>query len=175
MEELALVVPAPAHEALAREYLAEFKEYDSVLHGVGGLDKYDNYGHWLDALADMRDDRRVPQGFVPADTYFLISQADNRLLGMINIRHRLNDYLLREGGHIGYSIRPTERRRGYAAAMLAMALDRCRDLGIDRVLVTCDKSNIASARTIQKNGGVLENEVVCNDSEDVLQRYWIQL
>ena len=175
MEELLLVIPSREHEAMAREYQAEFREYRSVLHGVSGLDKADDYGQWLNMLADMRDAGRVPDGYVSADTYFLIRKADNRLLGMINIRHRLNEYLLREGGHIGYSIRPTERRKGYASAMLRMALDRCRELGIDRVLVTCDKNNIASAGTIRKNGGVLENEVVIADSAEVLQRYWIRL
>ena len=175
MDELKLVTPAPEHEAAAFAYLAEFREHDSQIHGVGGLDRYDDYSQWLEKLAEDRDWEHTTPNRVPADTYFLMRREDSRPLGMINIRHQLNDFLLREGGHIGYSIRPTERRKGYAAAMLAMALERCRELGLKRVLITCDKGNIGSARTIQKNGGVLENEITGSHLADVLQRYWIEL
>ncbi len=175
MDELILVTPAPEHEAAAFEYLAEFREHHSPIHGVGYLDQYEDYGQWLASLEAMRDANRAPEGFVTADTFFLERRTDGRLLGIINIRYRLNDYLLREGGHIGYSVRPTERRKGYATAMLKMALDRCRALGLKRVLITCDKQNTGSARAIQKNGGVLENEITGSHLADVLQRYWIEL
>jgi predicted acetyltransferase len=83
----------------------------------------------------------------------------------------LNDHLLQIGGHIGDMVRPSERRKGYGTEQIRLALEKCRELGIPWVLVTCDKDNIASARTIQKNGGVLENEVM--DADVVKQRYWI--
>lgn len=92
---------------------------------------------------------------------------------MINIRHRLNEYLLQFGGNIGYSVRPSQRRKSYATEMLALALEECRKLGLNRALVTCDKTNIGSAKTIQKNGGVLENEVL--EGDRITQRYWIAL
>ena len=92
---------------------------------------------------------------------------------MIDIRHRLNEYLLQFGGNIGYSVRPSQRRKGYATEMLALALEECRKLGLDRALVTCDKTNIGSAKTIQKNGGILENEVL--EGDRITQRYWIAL
>ena len=92
---------------------------------------------------------------------------------MIDIRHRLNEYLLQFGGNIGYSVRPSQRRKGYATEMLALGLEECRKLGLDRALVTCDKTNIGSAKTIQKNGGVLENEVL--EGDRITQRYWIAL
>ena len=95
------------------------------------------------------------------------------MVGAVNIRHRLNDRLLLDGGHIGDGVRPSERGRGVATAMIGLALEECRRLGIRRVLMVCDKDNIASARSIIKNGGVLENEVVV-DGETV-QRYWIGL
>lgn len=95
---------------------------------------------------------------VPATT-FLAVDADGKLIGMIDIRHRLNEGLLRFGGNIGYSVRPCCRRQGYATQMLALALEECRKMQMQKVLVTCNKENIGSAKTIQKNGGVLENEV----------------
>ena len=87
---------------------------------------------------------------------------------MIDIRHRLNDYLLNFGGHIDYSVRKSERQKGYATEMLALALIECMKLNIKRVLITCDKDNIASAKTIINNGGILEGS-------GITQRYWINL
>ena len=94
-------------------------------------------------------------------------------MGAVNIRHSLNEKLLAHGGHIGDGVRPSMRGQGIGTKMIALALEVCRTLGIDRVLMTCDKSNVASARTIIKNGGVLENEIV--DEDEVVQRYWIDL
>ncbi|MBR2176691.1 MAG: GNAT family N-acetyltransferase, partial [Clostridia bacterium] len=94
--------------------------------------------------------------------------------GAVNIRHYLNDYLLKEGGHIGDGIRPSERRKGYATEMVRLALIECKKLGIDRVLMVCDKDNIGSAKSILKNGGVLEDEFL-NEYGDIEQRYWIDL
>ena len=96
---------------------------------------------------------------------------------MIDIRHRLNEGLLRFGGNIGYSVRPCCRRQGYATQMLALALEECRKMQMQEVLVTCNKENIGSAKTIQKNGGVLENEVAGkeNGEDRITQRYWITL
>ena len=91
----------------------------------------------------------------------------------MNIRHSLNEYLLKYGGHIGDGIRPSERRKGYATKMIALALEECKKLGIDRVLITCNKANIGSAKSIINNGGTLENEVIKDN--DIMQRYWITL
>lgn len=92
---------------------------------------------------------------------------------MIDIRHRLNDYLKNFGGHIGYSIRKSERQKGYATEMLALALKECEKLNLSKVLITCDKENVASAKTMINNGAVLENEV--SEGNRITQRYWITL
>lgn len=120
------------------------------------------------------DKTNVPykKGFVPASLYFLINEH-KKIFGAIQVRHELNDFLLDYGGHIGYGIRPSERRKGLATKMLSMALEKARVLGIRRALITCDKNNRGSAQTIMNNGGVLENEIVHEDR--ITQRYWIQL
>lgn len=112
-------------------------------------------------------------GLVPDSTFFCLDEDRQKIVGAVNIRHRLNERLLRSGGHIGDGVRPSERGRGIATAMIALALEECRKLGIARVLMVCDKQNVASARSIVKNGGVLENEI--RNGDEVLQRYWIDL
>ncbi|NOW05617.1 putative acetyltransferase [Clostridium beijerinckii] len=102
-----------------------------------------------------------------------VSVSDGHLIGMIDIRHRLNDYLLNFGGHIGYSVRKSERRQGYATEMLGLALKECVKLGIKKVLITCNKNNIGSAKTIVNNNGILENEV--DEGNRITQRYWVYL
>lgn len=102
-----------------------------------------------------------------------VEQEDNKLLGMINIRHTLNDYLYNYGGHIGYNVRKIERKKGYAKEMLKIALEECRRLEMKKVLITCDADNIASMKTIKFCGGILENEVP--NRERLTQRYWIEL
>ena len=113
-------------------------------------------------------------GMVPDSVFFLLEEDTNRLLGAVNIRHYLTEGLLKEGGHIGVGIRPSERRKGYATEMIRLALIECKKLGIDKVLMTCDRENIGSAKSIQKNGGVLENEVA-SEGGRIVQRYWIRL
>ena len=117
--------------------------------------------------------KKEQEGRVPDSTFFCLDTDRNIFVGAINIRHYLNEELLYTGGHIGDGIRPGERRKGYATAMIGLGLEECRKLGITKVLMTCDKDNIGSARSIMNNGGVLENEVM---EDGVLeQRYWITL
>ena len=111
---------------------------------------------------------------MPTTTLFCYDYDKNIFVGAVNIRHCLDEGLLHSGGHIGDGIQPSERRKGYATAMIALALKECKKLGIDRVLMCCRKDNIGSAKSIINNGGVLENEVL--DEDGVLtQRYWIDL
>jgi predicted acetyltransferase len=110
---------------------------------------------------------------VPDSTFFCLDLDRNIFVGAINIRHYLNQNLLNTGGHIGDGVRPSERRKGYATNMIKLGLEECRKLGIKRVLITCDKTNIGSAKSIINNGGVLENEVI--EDGVVEQRYWIDL
>jgi len=115
----------------------------------------------------------VPEGLVPATTYFALDTDRDIFVGAVNIRHYLNDSLLLNGGHIGDGIRPSERRKGFGTQMVGLALEKCRDMGMDKVLMVCNKANTASAKTIMKNGGILENEIVVDGTTE--QRYWIAL
>ncbi len=123
-------------------------------------------------LTDYARGLSLPEGFVPHSTYWLLQGID-RILGAVNIRHTLNDYLCKIGGHIGMGIRPSERGKGYGTEILRLTLKIARDLGLKKVLITCDTANIASARVIVRNGGILDSE----DIEDGVpfQRYWIDI
>lgn len=123
-------------------------------------------------LANLEVKEGTP-GLVPDSTFFCLDVDRDIFVGAVNIRHSLNDKLLLNGGHIGDGVLPNERRKGIATAMIAMALEECRKLGISRVLMVCDKENIGSAKSILKNGGVLENEIVVDGVTE--QRYWIEL
>ncbi|MEQ6901623.1 GNAT family N-acetyltransferase [Nocardioides sp. YIM 152588] len=171
----ALVSPDPSR----------WREWAAMVEDFGGVEEMHGSGHWfiegdpepteagcaafvatLRATADG-DGTRV------ASTYYWIAEGDGapgeELVGFLNTRHELNDFLLDQGGHIGYSVRPSRRREGHAGRALAGALEDARRLGLDRVLVTCDDDNEASARTIERNGGVLE------DVRGIKRRYWISV
>lgn len=131
---------------------------------------------WRDfeRYVESLDTRKATDRLVPDSTFFCLDTDRQRLIGAVNIRHWLNPALLATGGHIGDGVRPSERGRGYGTRMIALALDECRKLGLDRVLMCCDETNRASARTIEKNGGALENTVLAPDGT-LVRRYWIQL
>lgn len=128
---------------------------------------FDNYLENLEIKAE------TPEGRVPDTTLFCLDRDRGIFVGAVNIRHYLNADLLATGGHIGDGVRPSERRKGYATAMIALALAECRRFGIDRVLMCCEKGNIGSVKSILRNGGVLENEV--EEDGEIVQRYWISL
>lgn len=158
MEKFYFEVPSLERKEDALDYINEFKKYNSEIHGVGGLDKkIDNYEQWL---IDVENFKTIEpsEKLVPAETFFLVRKEDNRIIGMINIRLCLNEFLSTYGGHIGYSIRPTERRKGYNKINLYLALQVCQKHGIEEVLLTCDKDNLGSARTMLALDGKLVDE-----------------
>ena len=142
----------------AIKYIKEFYKYKSNINGVGGLDRYlHNYKGWLKHLVE-RKNTVANEETVPSETYFLIRCNDDKIVGTINIRLELNEKLRNGAGHIGYSIRPTERQKGYNKINLYLALKRCDEYGIEEVLMDCDKKNPASARTMLALGGVMIKE-----------------
>lgn len=156
------------------DMLKEWKEYNDTHETnrspwVIFKNNYDDFDYYLSNL----ETREPNDGMVPDSTFFCLDEERNIIVGAVNIRHCLNEHLLAHGGHIGDGIRPSERRKGYAVQMVGLALEECRKMGIKKVLMVCDKENIGSAKSIIKNGGILENEQIENGK--IEQRYWIDL
>lgn len=172
---LKLIKLSEQYKTQLTEMLDEWKHDQEVNHtNHSPWAIFKNDWHDFEYYLEHLECKTAADGLVPDSVFFMLDEDRDRLLGAVNIRHYLSDALLKEGGHIGDGIRPSERRKGYATKMIRLALDECRKLGITRVLMTCEKANIGSARSIINNGGVLENEFVNSDGE-VEQRYWIEL
>lgn len=133
-----------------------------------------SYEELIDYFYQAEHDINLPRGYVPDSNYFFVDEDEN-ILGFVNIRHYLNDILLKIRGHIAYGTRPSMRGKGLSKVMLKLALDKAREKGIHRVLMVCDKSNRASAKAIIANGGILENEVYDVTDHEIIQRFWIDL
>ena len=170
MSVLYLEEPTMDREEEAIDYIREHYEYDSNINGSGGLDRYiNNYKEWLLKLEN--DKTKIPdENRVPALTYFLIREEDNKIIGMINIRLTLNERLKKSGGNIGYGIRPTERQKGYNKINLYLGLQVCEKYGLDKVLLDADIDNPASWRTMEALGGKrIETYYDENDKRDCVK------
>ena len=174
-----LVFPTIDYKDRAIDFVNEFFESGTKhIDGSGGLGSYlreASYEEWLRKLIAYLDIANLPADRVPGLTYFCVREEDDRIVGMVDIRLALNEFIRNEAGHVGYCVRPSERRKGYATEILARALGVCERMGIERAIVSCDKDNIGSARTIQKNGGVLEAELYSEAFSALIQRYVIHL
>lgn len=169
--EIKLVKPDLTHEKEVMAYKKDFKDRRDNMAGSSYLGDYDDYKKWLTFVYD-NEDERTAHTEVTASVYLAINE-EKRVVGMFNIRHDLNDYLYHYGGHIGYSVRLGERRKGYAKEMMRQGLEKCKLLGLEQVLLVCDAVNVGSVRTIKAFGGQLENEVM--HEGELIQRYWINL
>ena len=174
-----LVFPTKEHEAQAKEFYAEFVACSSKTAGTGSLNHYlkeSTYDAWLEERVLGRlDVANLPPDKVPELTYFCVREEDERIIGMINIRPTANELLRTEGGHIGYCVRPSERRKGYGTQLLRLGLEVCRRMDVHQVIVSCDKRNLASAGVIQNCGGVLDAEFYSKTFDETLQRYVISV
>jgi predicted acetyltransferase len=150
-----------AHEELAQEGF-------SFLLDLRDGEPWPAYLHRLDMLGRGVD---VPEGWVPAT--FLVADVEADVVGRVSIRHELNAYLTEVGGHIGFGVRPGVRRRGYATDMLRQALHLAQQVGVEHALVICDDGNVASAKVIERCGGVLDGAVPGREGQPAKRRYWV--
>ncbi len=177
MDVIRLIKPSMDYAEDIMAFRREFLENDpdEDMGGTSTLRKYTSAEEWLSLLETTSCPETCPEGKVPSDTFIAVRQSDNKIVGIIDLRHHIDHPILGEwGGHIGYCVRPDERRKGYAKEMLRLDLENARKIGLKKVMVTCDADNITSERTILANGGVFEREAVY-DSERTLKRYWITL
>jgi len=179
MDEMKFVFPHEWHERKAVAFIQEFIGHGSAINGTGGLDRYlreSTYKAWLDKVRSDTDIANTPEGRAPGFTYFYVRESDGEIVGMINIRLALvGDFMREQGGHMGYSVRPAQRRKGYATRMLREALAFCGAIGMNDFVLTCNKSNPASAGVIKNCGGVLEAEFYSEYYGEALQRYRIHI
>lgn len=172
MEKFKLISPTKAYEQKAIEYIEELKRYDSPFNGTGGLYKYlDDYDAWLVKLD--RDRLITPnEKEVPKETFFLTRTEDDKILGMITIRLVLNESLKKHAFNIGYSIRPTERLKGYNKINLYLGLKECQKRGLKEVWLDCTKDNLGSSKTIEALGGTLEKEYFDDECDHCMTRIY---
>ena len=175
MNDLFLVKPSSEYANQIIEYRQEFLNAGDSMDGTGPLRRFENPEEYIKTCAEYEDAQTVPTHLVPATQFLFIRKSDNKLVGMIQVRHCFNDYLEKYAGHIGYSVRPSERRKGYAKEMLRITLPFCREIGLNKVLITCTDGNIGSEKTILANGGVYESTIHEPNENKNLKRFWINL
>ncbi|MBS5870432.1 MAG: GNAT family N-acetyltransferase [Fusobacterium periodonticum] len=173
MDKIILVKPDLSYADEIIKYKEESLAESPIINGSAGLDRFSSIEVWLEELKKRSCEDTVPKGLVPSSTYLAVREKDNYIVGMIDIRHYLNEYLTQVGGNIGYGVRKTERNKGYAKQMLKLALEKCKELKIKKVLITCDEDNIASEKVILSANAKLED--IRNVDGENKKRFWIDL
>ena len=173
MEKIILVKPDLSYADEIIKYKEESLAESPIINGSAGLDRFSSIEIWFEELKKRSCEDTVPKGLVPSSTYLGVREKDNYIVGMIDIRHYLNEYLTQVGGNIGYSVRKSERNKGYAKQMLKLALEKCKELKIKKVLITCDEDNITSEKVILSANGKFED--IRSFEGKNKKRFWIEL
>jgi len=175
IETIKLLVPNKEHKAAAIAYRQEHFDFgEDIINGSALFDKINSYDEWLLYIKKISNKETVQPDWVVSSVFFGVRESDNKIIGIIDIRHYLNDLLSKYYGHIGYSVCPSERKNGYATQMLNLAINYCKNLGLKRIMLGCYSDNIASIKTITKCGGILEREFLYLDGKP-MSVFWIEL
>lgn len=173
-----LVKPAMDYAGDIMKFRREFLLHDAKedMGGAGNLRDCGSAGEWIQYTESMRDAENCPAGLVDSDIYIAVREGDKKIVGITEFRHHIDHPVLGLwGGHIGYCVRPSERRKGYGKEMLRLNLINCKAFGLDKVMITCDEGNIASEKTIRANGGVYEKTVWSPELDTYMKRFWVEL
>ncbi len=172
-EGLRLVDPNVQYKASFLHLVADFELMgEKTFEKVADLMRM-NFAAYVRGLENAAKGIGLPEGFVPYNAYWLVREGRD-VVGVSHFRHHLTPNLRVEGGHIGYSIAPSERRKGYGTRILSLTLERVRAFGLARVMVTCDTDNVASAKIIERNGGHLARYTTSERSSKQVSVYWIE-
>lgn len=173
--QIILIKPTMECEKEIINYRSEFLHEVEVIAGSSNLASFEKVDEWLTHLRLNEEWASLPnKEFVPGTQYVLVNQRTKKILGMSHLRLELNDFLTNFGGHIGYSVVPSEQNKGYATLMLQETLKKAKEFNIERVLMTCNDDNLASAKVIENNKGVLENKFFEKSIGKEVRRYWIK-
>lgn len=155
------------------DMINEINNFDGNFEGLTNISKIINYDTFLENLEKNKDQELIEPEYSPQTTYGVFD--DEKLVGGFNIRHILKGDLINYGGNIGFLIRPSERKKGYGVNMLSLALEKAREIGLEKVLISCRDNNIGSAKIIEKNGGIYKNNYYDEKLKKMYKRYWIDL
>lgn len=155
------------------ELCEEIRKYDNNFEGLDNFGRMNEYEEFLKKCDDGKYQDRIKPNYSTQTVYCLFD--DDELIGGLILRHEIKGNLINHGGNIGYLIRPTKRNIGYATVMLKLALEKCKELNLDKVLITCRDENVASSKVIKNNGGIYENDYYDEESNTTYKRYWIYL
>ncbi|MFV0380822.1 MAG: GNAT family N-acetyltransferase [Breznakia sp.] len=160
-------------EQAIMEYRSIFIEHHDSLDGTAGLQEYDDFGLWYQQV--KKDEMMIEKANDRVMATTFLAKKAGKLVGFVNVRHELNDALKQVGGHIGYSVLPRERGKGYAKEMLRLGLLHCKALNIKEVLLTCQEDNIASNKVILFNRGILQDTITVENAASRINRYWVSI
>lgn len=176
MSEIVLKAPTAEYAEQILAYRKEFLDANGEMDGCGGLNRIEDPIEWIAKCEKYSRFETCPKDKVTSNQFIAIRKSDDRLVGMIDLRHTIeNPILAMYGGHIGYSVRIDERRKGYAKEMLHLCLEKARERGMVRVMVTCNDNNVGSEKTIIANGGVFHHKITVEERNETMKIFWIEL